>query len=262
MSKKRILNITTEKKQDNMLQVVPNDPTNPAGAFTIGDYTVGAGTTAHTFLFCPTARLINNEATNDTSARTRPDTFARGYKEVTTFRIGGPSPWRMRRIVFSLKGFPFTLTAASNLFTPDFYIKFNTAIGYTRLMSDLTPTSFGPNPVSNQIFKGTQNVDWFSPFNAKVDTQRITVHSDRTMNFNPPNQGGQTRVVKNWYPMNKTLMYNDVEDGPVEGSTAFATQSKVGMGDVFIFDILQATTSDGTSSIAINNEGTYYWHER
>lgn len=265
MSRRRVLNITTVKKQDNMLNWVPTTASNPAGGGSPTDYITSADSTVHSFLFCPTYRQLSSDplGQDDSSGRTKQNTFARGYRETSTLRVAGPTPFRMRRIVFAMKAIdPALIKATSSLFTTDFYQHATSGTGYTRLMADLSSTSFGVAPVTEFLFKGLQNADWYSPFNAKLDTQRVTVVSDRTYNINPGNQAGRVVILKNWYSLNKRLLYADDEAGNGEYTSGLSTYAKPGMGDLLVLDFLQSIVTDTNTSIAVNHEGSYYWHER
>lgn len=264
ISRRAILNVSSTKKQDNMLTWIPSNPVDPAGAGTTGDATLAANQTFYANLFCPTARLIDGDGITkyESSGRQNQFTYSKGYKEVTTVRLTGPTPYRLRRMVFSLKGFADGLRTVDTTFIPDFFTHYvaTGGIGYVRQVTPLTNPATAN--VHTYIFKGTANRDWFSPFNAKLDTQFLKVHSDRTYNFNPPNQGGVVRILKNWYPTNKNLVYDDDENGTTEASSPFSTNNSNSMGDLFVYDIWQSINTDASSQLSFNHEGTYYWHER
>lgn len=273
LTRRSILNISSRKKSDTMLTTVPTGATPTPTA--VGDWPIypptaeNGGGTVSTTLFCPTARSIDSDGIykDEPSARTQSNTYARGYKEVTTIRCVGQSAYRLRRICFSMKGLPYELLTANAGNVIGYYTNYDASGGgYTRQTAQ-TPVSM-TNNVYAIIFRGNQGNDWFSPFNATIDTTRIRLHSDRTYNFNPGNQAGMTRVLKNWYPLNKALQYDDDEAGVSDIPASFSSQAKFGMGDFFIFDIYQATGWDpnaGSTNGAgmfVNHEGRYYWHER
>lgn len=248
-----------------MLTWRPADDGNPAGAGTAADLVMGATQGVTTTFFCPTARNLDTDggAKNEMSARNTPNTYARGYKEVTTYRLTGGIPWRHRRICFTVKGLPGALFGAAvptvGLFTQDFYFLY-TSSGVVRqtVILNSAKEAF----LTALVFKGNQGNDWFSPFNAKVDTQRVSIVSDKTMILNPGNATGHASTRKRWYPMNKRLLYGDDENFTGSSSTPFSTTGKAGMGDFFILDFFQSTLTDSNSGLSVNHEGTYYWHER
>lgn len=261
MTRRRVLDIASRKKQDNMLQWVPTDPANPAGAGAPNDFNINASGVIGCFLFQPSYRTLDSDGTtkDEPQARTEQSTYARGYREVTTLRITGGAPWRRRRITFSAKGFPGLLTNADNLFTGDFF-RLYTSVGYVRMTVGLSTTFQAI--VYNTLFRGFQGQDWSSVFNAKVDNSRLTIHSDVTSTYNPGNDTGTSRIIRQWSPLNKTLVYNDDEAGITEQTSGNSTLAKAGMGDFFVIDMYQSGLVDAASGLTINNEGTYYWHER
>lgn len=265
MSSRRILNITSVKKQDNMATWRPADDTNPAGTGALQDLAMQATQGVVVNLFCPNARPMDSDGVykDEPQARTKSATYARGYKEVTTYRVTGGIPWRHRRIVFTMKGLPALLLSATaplvGNFTPDFYY-LTTSLGIVRQTNVLDNSKV--QTLTNLIFRGAQAADWFSPFNAKTDTTRISVVSDKTVHFNPGNSNGQVKLMKRWIPLNKRLVYGDDEQNASLNTTPFSTQGKQGMGDVFIVDFYQSTATDSAQGLSVNHEGTYYWHEK
>lgn len=262
MSRRRILNVASKKKQDNMLSWRPTDAGNPAGAGAPGDLVVLANDTITTTLFSPTARRldITSPFKDEPSARTQSQTYARGYKEVSTYRVVGGAPFRHRRIVFALKGLPnYLRDLSAGLFTPDFYFAEFATVGNVRMLTPLSATF--STIIAGHLFRGFQGRDWQSPFNAKVDTTRVSLISDHTTVFNPPNESGVNRVIKKWYPLNKNLLYDDDENGETVTGNPFSVTSKPGMGDCYIIDFYQSTASKD-ASLLVNHEGTYYFHER
>lgn len=243
----------------------PNDDTNPAGLGTLSDLTMQATQGVVVNLFCANARPVDSDGAfkDEPQARTKSNTYARGYKEVTTYRVTGGIPWRHRRIVFTMKGLPALLLSSNSptpgLFTPDFYY-LTTSLGVVRNTTNLGVDKIGT--ITNLVFRGAQIQDWFSPFNAKVDTTRISVMSDKTIHINPGNASGHVKLAKRWYPMNKRLVYGDDEAGTTENTTPFSTQGKQGMGDLFVLDFYQSTATDTAQGLSVNHEGTYYWHEK
>lgn len=268
-SRRTILNVSSVKKHDNMLNFVPTSESDPSGGGSPGDIVLPADSAIRYFLFSPTAKGMypttadTSTVFNPVSTRQTSDVFARGYREVTTLRLAGPTPYRLRRIVFCCKGLPDILNSTTPGFTPDFYRKVYPVVGATRLMTDLGAVSGYPATITSFLFQGTQNLDWFTPYNAKVNTDYVNVLQDKTYNINPPNQGGKMILVKNWYGFNKRLQYADTEDGSTTIPSEFSSSlSKAGMGDVFILDLYQSMITDSLTSISINNEGCYYWHEK
>jgi len=257
MTARRVANISSQKKQDNMLQWVPTDPNLPGGAGTISEQVITAGAGQAAFLFCPSARPFQ-PTQNDESDRNHKNTFARGYRETTQIRVNGGTPWRRRRITFSAKGMLGTFDSLVTGFTAEFFT-LQTSSGLVRQHTVL-PVAMA-SAVRSVLFAGAENLDWFSPMTAKVDTSRVTLHSDVMTVINPGNATGAMRNIKQWYPLNKNLVYNDDESGAGTASASLSTQSKLGMGDFFVLDFYESALAS-TDSISVLNQGTYYWHEK
>lgn len=248
-----------------MAQWVPDTATFPNGPGQFRDFIINADINIYSQLFCPSARIIDADSgsKDEPNARTQPVTYSKGYKELTTLRVVGPSPWRRRRIVFSCKRLPVDLIFIDSSFSPSYYSLYNNVPGggYVRQTALLGTTQV--NALWTILFRGAAGRDWTSPFIAKIDTQLINVHSDVTTNLNPGNQAGAIRTLKQWYPTGKNMYYQDDENGvgPVLNGS-FVSNAKQGMGDIYVYDIYQSITNDANSTMNINNEGTYYWHER
>lgn len=247
-----------------MAQWYPNVPTSPGGAGTFGDFTVPSNTTIYGFLFSPTARALYDAVGNPSGGglgfRERQTTFARGYKEVTTIRLLGQYAFRRRRIVFAVKGFADML--GRNPIWQDSFAWLTNSNGNVRQFASLP--SILIQLIQSYVFKGAASVDWFSVFNAKPDTQYLKILSDKTTNYNT--YGSTTGRIfrhKEWYPMNKNITYDDDEAGVTESTNPWSVGAGNSMGDVFIWDLYQSINT-GTSNdvLVVNNEGTYYWHER
>lgn len=240
-----MLNVTSTKKQDNMLPTVAGIP----GSFTTAPG--GAGI----FVFCPTYRRLEavtvGEQLASRAGRTATQCFAKGIKETINFNVQGPSPVRWRRMVVSLQ---------NALIPISHYQAFSSTLGYSRPMDNLAAS---PDFVAltAAIFEGTQNNDWFNIFDAKLDTNLLRVHQDRNIIVNNGNQTGSTRIIKNWIPINKNLRYGDDEFGEDMISTGLAAPTRGNLGNVFIIDFFEPTIGTDTV-INFNPHTTYYWHEK
>nr|QTE03296.1 MAG: capsid protein [Gemycircularvirus] len=251
MTRKRILNITSDKKHDNMRSVVRT----ATGTITAGSLTTGVGFNS---LYMPSARPMA-ELTGE-SQRSTLSTYSVGYKEVTgvTCKTGGV--WRWRRVVFSTKDSRFFDQVGDNL--PYLDEAATTRSSMVRVINQLPNAQY--IRVRDILFDGQEGVDWASIFTAKVDTTRVTLHSDKTININPGNETGNTRIHKNWYPTRKNLVYDGDEAGAGKDTSYLSTHSKLGMGDLYVFDvvILELAPPGGGAELTFNPQGTYYWHER
>lgn len=255
MTRRRILNVTSKKKQDNMVPVSTSATgTNPA---TRG-YVIGT-TQAVQFIWCATARDRESNQNNPTadSVRESSTCFMRGLKERVFITTNSPVAWRWRRICFTAKGYYTNQGGAVD--------SLQTSQGWVRLLSDQNTTPFG-NAVLSDVFAGTQNVDWFDVFAAKTDNSRLTIKYDRTITINSGNQNGVFRSFNQWHPMNKNLVYNDDELGEDETVDWHSTTGKAGMGDYYVVDFITSNGGTGgttpTDTLTFSPEATLYWHEK
>lgn len=261
MSRRAILNITSDKKQDNMMSA-----TVSGGVINIAELNLTASNTVVGTLFSPTQRVSSQNAIGSfdpRADRNSSDTFAKGYKESVRIAIGGNSGWMWRRIVFETKSDPVTgpvspFNAASAT---------SSVTGYVRLVNQLTTT--GMAACTQLLLKGDIGFDWHNPFEAKVDNERVKIHSDRVFTINNPTgfTTANQRFVKNYKfynGLNKTLIYNDEESGKSELPQNWASSNRRSMGDLYVFDMFfcVAGASDVDARLTFTPQGTYYWHEK
>lgn len=118
--------------------------------------------------------------------------------------------------------------------------------------------------VRDELFDGQEGVDWVDQFLAKVDTTRVTLHSDKIVTINPGNESGAARAYKLWYPTRKNLVYDEDEAGSAKATSYISTKGKPGMGDLLVYDFIQLVVApaSGTPNLLFYPQGTYYWHER
>jgi hypothetical protein len=267
MSKKRILNITSRKKRDTMLTWTNTTPTG-AQVTPRQDAAIVNGNSGGYFLWCPTARDLllgdNLAPVANESARTSTSCYMRGLSEVIRIQTSSAQPWFHRRICFTYKGIdPFQRTFPGDTGAQQLFIE--NSNGYARLMLN-SQVNNTPNYINNAnsiIFKGAQGVDWSDVITAPTDTRRITVKFDRTWTYKSGNASGTVRETKLWHPMNKNLVYNDDEAGTSESTGYYSVDSKAGMGDYYVLDLMSggqgATASD---LLRLDLSSSLYWHEK
>lgn len=229
-----------------------------SSGITPGSITIGTGLAS---LYMPTARPVSNYDSGE-SQRERQMTYARGYKERATITVQGGGSWRWRRIVFSMKG-PLLFNQPGD--RAPFYNSATSptvASNMTRAITTMAESQYVR--VRSLLFDGQEGIDWTSQFTAKVDTTNVTLHSDKIINLSPGNESGMVRTYNMWTPLNKNLMYLDDEAGDSKDSSYISVQSKIGMGDLYVYDLfaLGTVAATGTASLTFSPEGTYYWHER
>lgn len=205
-------------------------------------------------VWCATARDTGGNA-NLMSERHNKTVFMRGLKENITFSTNSARSWRWRRICFTTKGLyqSHDNTVDSVEASP---------IGWARLIANHNTSALG-SIIRMILFKGTQDRDWQSIFDAKVDTTRVTLKYDRTTILNSGNDVGRYFTRKLWHPMNKNLTYDSDENGEEITPSRYSVQSKEGMGDYYVVDIIQAGSgATASDQIVFNPQATLYWHEK
>lgn len=260
---RRIRDIASRKCRDNMMPVrIQTDgggPTQPGLPFTI-DGTLGAQ-----FLFVPSARIPGPQFGNSERSKTR--TYCRGYKERVSLVTNSQAHWLWRRIVFRCRMLnqfnnfptgidPYTTVTART-----------TEHGQVRTLwnvGDQTNADYEDirDNLQELVFEGASGQDWASPFTAKTDPAFIKVISDRTINLGGAQADtGRIHNKRFWYPVNKTLVYNDEEEGrtPAKGDS-FSSLSDETCGDIVVYDLFTCQGEAG-DQLQFGPEGTYYWHE-
>lgn len=274
MSRKRILNVASRKKRNGMLQV-----TNATYATGVGGNTVitqpmvvNAGSGAWV-LWAATAQDLtdgNNGAGTVTQVaqRTSTNCYMRGLSEHIRIQTSSATPWFWRRTVFRLKGnSAFQTYASSPAGMSGLGPYYDSSSGIQRLLlnSNSQTVSQASTVTAQQtfLFKGVSGVDWSDPIIAPLDTSRISVMYDKTSTLRSGNQSGTVRECKLWHPMNKSLVYDDDENGSLESSSFFSTTAKPGMGDVYVLDQFAGGAGASASDLLVMGvNSTLYWHER
>lgn len=258
MTNRRILNLTSRKKRDNMPPTSIQD--DPTMIDTPGVPKTLSGGSIYGFLFSPSARNHSWTEGSDTYARQRTDTFCKGYAERITFETSSAANWLWRRIVFATKD--------------DFYQAFPNATlelnagteGYVRTMWNFLGADASADPARNaleeMLFQGTSGNDWNDRFVAKVDTRRVTVMQDFTRRLQSNNARGVYHHVKTWVPVNKRLVYDEDENADSKEQSVWSTRGKLGIGNLFIYDAIICAGGTEDDELEFNPQGTYYWHER
>lgn len=180
----------------------------------------------------------------------------RGVKESIMANTNSGITWKWRRICFTLKGDTINQFNTDPDTSPVFR---QTSNGMMRLWhQDLSVI----NAATALVFKGQNQTDWSDHFAAKVDPTQVTVKFDKTFIISSGNSQGVVRKMKLWHPMNKTLIYEDNENGDAMTPSPFSVESKAGMGDYYIYDIVEPNGGSGTDTLTLDSQATMYWHER
>jgi len=185
MSRKKILNITSEKKRDNM---IPVSYTPSGGSPSPGGYTLTGNTTS--FMVWNASYRARNIGLDPNSTANREDdtVFLRGLRESITLQTSGivsggvAASWLWRRLVFTAKGLYQALDGAVD--------QSLTSNGYVRFLANHNGTTYA-SAISSAIFQGTINVDWVDVMTAKTDSTRFNILYDKVTRLNPQSLVGQ-----------------------------------------------------------------------
>lgn len=269
MSRKRILNISSEKKRDKMLTYTNVSAASQTGTSNFAAnpaIITGGSSVPFVGVWCCTARDNTTAGSGpkgtkfDQATRTSSSCFMVGLKEAIEIQVADGLPWQWRRICFTLKGSATAngnLPAPSSTFTPSLF----TSAGYVRVFNGLTQTQ--QNNFFALLFQGALNSDWSDPLTAKVDTERVALKYDKVCTVASGNEQGIIRKYNRWHPMRHNLMYDDDEVGGSVTTSGYSVNSKVGMGDYWIIDIIKPRVgSTSANQILFNFESTLYWHEK
>ncbi|AGU67656.1 capsid protein [Mallard associated gemycircularvirus 1] len=272
VSRKRILNITSTKKADHMINANKDDPVTPVNPLSgLGPTIVNpANGVTQCYAWIATARDNTNTpgvpaGGVDDSSRTADVCYMRGLKERIGLESSSNLPFQWRRICFTFKGQEIlrdrTSTAVGSLYqeaAPPGWMRTTTHIQGLNVTSN-----FVYDNLETILFRGVKNLDWFDEMNAQVDRYRVDLKYDRIRSFQSGNDVGLLRKINMWHPMNKNLEYNSDESAGGRLESVLSSNTKGSMGDYYVIDYFRfsafATIND---AIAFTPEACLYWHER
>lgn len=268
MSKKSILNITSRKKRNVMLNY--SNTTSSGASSSIGINPLYVGSAGATVLWSPTCQdLLDGSGAigtvGEVAARTATTCYMRGLSEHLRIQTSSGLPWFWRRICFTTKGDSFYSQIAGDSPINGIQPYLDTSAGMQRYSMNQTINNMTNTIASQQgiIFKGARGIDWNDALIAPLDHARITVKYDKTITIRSGNTNGTVLEKKLWHPMNANLTYDDDEKGDAETTSYYSTDSKQGMGDYYIYDVIQPGSGAGSTDVilfAINS--SLYWHEK
>lgn len=231
-----------------------------------------AGNTIGSFLWLATAQDLTDNGSRGTVAqvaqRTATVCYMRGLKENIRIQTSSGLPWFHRRICFTSKGSePFITRAPNDTGTPPNPVTpyLETTGGMQRLWLNQAVNA-SDNTLAGRygvLFKGTAGIDWNDVLTAPVDTARVTLKFDKTWTIRSGNANGTVAERKLWHAMNSNLVYDEDETGVAQTSEFRSVESKAGMGDYYVLDILfpgEAGTT--TDFISLSSTSSLYWHEK
>ena len=239
-----------------MPMVIGPDGAGTDGPLVVSPANIGGGFNS---IFIPTAREFSE--VYSPHARNASTCFVRGYKDRVGITVSGGATWSWRRTVFLFKGDRIR----------EYFLENGQGQQYDALgdgSGNMTARVIGPmvdhiaTLIRGLLYRGSQEIDWYDPFTAAIDTTRVTLLSDRLTSINPSNESGRTKLYNMWTPVNKNIMYTGYESSEVKISTPYSTESKVGCGDMYIFDQVRRDTGSATTGIPtelkFSPEGTFY----
>lgn len=270
MSKRTVLNATSRKKRNNML-LYTNTSDTGAGVTPAKAPLIVSGNRPYFGVWCASAQNLSGGGGLNTivqeAARTSTTCYMRGLSEKLRIQTSTSLPWFHRRICFTTNDRSFVEFILSNGNQYNNYIDV-TNEGMQREMSNLNLET-DPTLITtaafyrSQVFKGSEGVDWNDQITAATDNRRVSIKFDKTWTITSGNERGTVRSRKLWHPMNKNLVYDDDETGEAESTRYYSVESKQGMGNYMVLDIITpgagATASD---LFRVTAESTLYWHEK
>jgi hypothetical protein len=270
--KKRILNLTSTKKKDHMINANKPDPITPVDPITGLGPTIISPTNGVTQAFAWIATARDNTNTPgvpaggvDDSSRTADTCFMVGLKENIGIETQSNLPFMWRRICFTFKGQEIlrdrVTTDVGTLYqqaSPPGWMRATTQILGTNVVS-----TFVYDNLETILFRGVKLLDWFDVMDAQVDNQRVTLKYDRTRTFKSGNDVGQMFKIGHWHSMRKNLTYNADESAGGRVESVLSTNAKGSMGDYYVIDYFRfMTASTINDAISFTPEAILYWHEK
>lgn len=278
-TRRAVLDVTTKKKQDNMMIETNVTVDNPSATLSSqnpavlrGNF-IGVGVpddptntnildrTCYAFLWCATARGFSDGA-SDLGVRSSLNPYMVGLRENIEIQTNNGTPWQWRRICFRSKrdmAVQLGLGATTKYYTP---LSDGSARRTVKTLSG-NRNAGEQYALFELLFQGQNATDWVDPMVAKMDTTRFSVESDTIKTIGTGNESGMIRKYKRWYPMRKTLVYNGDESSGKMVSGNFSTWDPPGMGDYYVVDLFRARYGAGASSVlTFSPQATLYWHER
>lgn len=260
----------SKKKKDTMLSYAatavnpdPNSTTVSGPLKITGSTTNTYHSGVHMTLQCPTYRNLHPSNAAYTALRTSSRPFLKGLAEHYEIIPDDNSVWRHRRVVFATKS-RFVESVMANIGAQPDSVTLSTA----RQFRDMSGTTTGnytnlQAQLYDVVFKGVDTLDWRNPFIAPLDSARIDILSDKTYQIYSGNDMGRSRIKKFYTPINKTIQYDDEENGISVSPSSLSVMDKRGMGNMFVLDLFHCENQgDAASSLSIQSQQTLYWHEK
>lgn len=263
----------SRKKRDTMLSAAASgtnaDPASATApdrrAFISRDTVNNTAAGVHMFLFCPSWRYMVPNNAAYMAYRTATRTYVKGIGEKFSLTPNDASVWYHRRVIVSLKALLSTNIALNDAIGAQSGVN---ATSY-RQFRDLTGQQTGGyqivwDIIQAQLFTGIKTVDWTDQMTARIDRARFNVHADFKYAIRSGNQASSPKMPSFYTPINKTIQYDDEENGVSITPNAYSVSNKIGLGNIYVIDMFETPEpiSATTSTMTIDSTMTYYWHER
>lgn len=243
----------------------PASVVNRGQALVINQATLLGTQRVHFTIYNATHRFLVPNNYSYAASRTATRTYAVGLKEVYRMIPNTNEVWWHRRIVFSYKSALGPAVLQSSI-----GVQASAAATTVRPFRDLsgeTETGGPYQQLASQaydfIFKGTGGVDWGDPMRAPIDRSRINLHSDSFRRFSSGNDVSNPRLCRHYTKINRSVVYDDEENGVDVTPSPFSVDSKPGIGNIFVADLFHCPApSISDSQLEVSSSSTYYWHEK
>lgn len=264
MTRRQVLNITSEKKRDTVPSI---GSINGSSVTAITQTTQGC-------LWLATYKVGSASAMSP-HIRNKQDVYWKGISE--RLKMGGATsdPFKWRRVVFQLEGGPNATGLDPSVYTSN-YLEYDSEAplaGSTafptnpfqlggvyrqrRAMIPMSTTDFAT--FANGFFQGQSSIDFTDYLVAKVDN-RIKVLSDITRSITSGNDSGVLKTYKTYIPLNKTMKYADAESGSNQAYNGYAAFNSP-LNDTYVFDYFEQH-ADAPNQLSVTSQATTYWHEK
>lgn len=253
ISKRAILNVTSVKKRDKMcLALVGSDGSVTAKASQV--YNIGASTQQ---LFISAASYKERINNSNEASRNQRQVYLRGIAERVRWETNASSaPMIVRRMVVSGTPRIDLTTGVTNETTQPTHVVAN-GIHFIGLGTGEMNIN-----VAEVLFAGTFGRDWVDGAVAKIDARRWKIHSDKSYVVKSGNQSEAIMNRRFYDPINRTIQYDDEENGTDVNTSGWAAYSTQGhqQNVYIIYQVYNPSPSLIAPSLTL--ERTLYWHEK
>lgn len=218
------------------------------------------------FAFNPTYRWLKPNNASYVSQRTSSRLWLKGISETLSFIPNDGSTWIWRRYILQAKNTYSADSTQNGLIGAESLSGATTTRKWRNYAVASTDTGINAayDLMQEQNYMGVKTTDWSNQMNAKLDSTKFDVLYDKTTHLRSGNQAGAPRRLRRYHPLNCSIVYDDEENGLSISPSPTSVQSKLGKGNIFIFDLFTcpAPISATTSQLAMGSNCTLYWHEK